>query len=88
MLNLPLETWERLIIWMVLGIIFYFAYGYRHSEIRKAPRQKLPDGREDNLTGWISIYSSFTSASVLYTEGERINPSTYVELESRLQQSR
>jgi len=36
MLSLPKETWERLIIWMVLGIIFYFAYGYRHSEIRKA----------------------------------------------------
>jgi APA family basic amino acid/polyamine antiporter len=36
MLSLPRETWERLIIWMALGIIFYFAYGYRHSEIRKA----------------------------------------------------
>jgi basic amino acid/polyamine antiporter, APA family len=36
MLSLPTETWERLIIWMVLGIVFYFAYGYRHSVLRKA----------------------------------------------------
>jgi len=35
MLSLPAETWERLIIWMVLGIVVYFAYGYRHSEVRK-----------------------------------------------------
>jgi hypothetical protein len=32
-----------LIIWMVLGIIFYFAYGYRHSVIRKAAA--VPAGR-------------------------------------------
>jgi APA family basic amino acid/polyamine antiporter len=44
MLSLPSETWERLIIWMVLGIIFYFAYGYRHSEIRKAAAA-APAGR-------------------------------------------
>jgi APA family basic amino acid/polyamine antiporter len=36
MLGLPRETWERLIIWMVLGIAFYFAYGYRKSRLRNA----------------------------------------------------
>jgi APA family basic amino acid/polyamine antiporter len=35
MAGLPWPTWRRLIIWMVLGIIMYFAYGYRHSELRK-----------------------------------------------------
>jgi APA family basic amino acid/polyamine antiporter len=34
MLGLPRETWERLIIWMVLGIGFYFVYGYRRSRLR------------------------------------------------------
>jgi APA family basic amino acid/polyamine antiporter len=34
MMSLPWETWERLILWMVLGIVFYFAYGYRHSRLR------------------------------------------------------
>src|SRR3954467_7327974 len=36
MLGLPRATWERLIIWMVLGIIVYFTYGYRRSRIRVA----------------------------------------------------
>jgi len=34
MLSLPWATWERLIVWMVLGVAFYFAYGYRRSRLR------------------------------------------------------
>jgi APA family basic amino acid/polyamine antiporter len=36
MLGLPRATWERLIIWMVIGIVIYFTYGYRRSRIRVA----------------------------------------------------
>ena len=35
MAGLPWPTWQRLIIWMVIGIIIYFSYGYGHSEVRK-----------------------------------------------------
>ena len=35
MANLPWHTWERLIIWMALGIIIYFAYSKHHSKVRK-----------------------------------------------------
>jgi APA family basic amino acid/polyamine antiporter len=35
MTGLPIESWERLIIWMGLGIIFYFLYGKKHSKLRK-----------------------------------------------------
>src|SRR5437660_6496365 len=35
MAGLPRATWERLIIWMVIGVVIYFAYGYSHSEVRK-----------------------------------------------------
>ena len=35
MASLPLPTWERLIVWMIIGIAIYFGYGYRHSELRK-----------------------------------------------------
>ena len=34
MLGLPWATWERLIIWMAIGIAVYFAYGYRRSRLR------------------------------------------------------
>ena len=35
MAGLPFDTWLRLIIWMVIGVVFYFAYGFSHSEVRK-----------------------------------------------------
>jgi APA family basic amino acid/polyamine antiporter len=35
MAGLPGATWLRLIIWMTLGIMLYFAYGFSHSEVRK-----------------------------------------------------
>jgi basic amino acid/polyamine antiporter, APA family len=36
MIGLPRATWERLILWMAIGIAVYFAYGYRHSRLRAA----------------------------------------------------
>jgi APA family basic amino acid/polyamine antiporter len=36
MLGLPRATWERLIIWMAVGVVLYFAYGRRHSRLRIA----------------------------------------------------
>jgi APA family basic amino acid/polyamine antiporter len=41
MLSLPWSTWERLILWMALGVAFYFAYGYRRSRLR-VPIARMP----------------------------------------------
>ncbi|HEX7323967.1 MAG TPA: amino acid permease [Rhodanobacteraceae bacterium] len=34
-LNLPEDTWWRAIIWTIIGLIIYFAYGFRHSQLRR-----------------------------------------------------
>jgi APA family basic amino acid/polyamine antiporter len=33
MLNLPLGTWSRFVVWMIIGLVFYFAYGMRKSRL-------------------------------------------------------
>jgi APA family basic amino acid/polyamine antiporter len=34
MLFLPVETWLRLVLWLAIGLVLYFSFGYRHSVLR------------------------------------------------------
>ncbi|RSS66701.1 amino acid permease [Streptomyces sp. WAC06614] len=43
MLNLPAETWARFGIWMVIGIIVYYAYGRGHSRLGRG-LERGPEG--------------------------------------------
>ncbi len=38
MRGLPRAAWERFGIWLVVGMVVYFLYGYRHSKLRGAAR--------------------------------------------------
>ena len=33
MLFLPLDTWIRLVVWLIVGLTIYFSYGLRHSVV-------------------------------------------------------
>src|ERR1700726_536911 len=40
-------NWMRLIVWLLIGFVFYFSYGKRHSRIN-APPPELPEGMKLN----------------------------------------
>jgi amino acid transporter len=42
MLFLPVDTWLRLVVWLVLGLLIYFFYGSRQSALGKEMRGELP----------------------------------------------
>jgi APA family basic amino acid/polyamine antiporter len=36
MLSLPGETWTRLFVWMAIGVVIYFTYGFKRSRLAGA----------------------------------------------------
>ncbi|NJD11271.1 MAG: amino acid permease [Gemmatimonadetes bacterium] len=49
MAGLPWPTWERLIIWLAIGLVIYFLYGMRNAE--KVRREGLPGLEKISLSG-------------------------------------
>jgi APA family basic amino acid/polyamine antiporter len=37
MFNLPLLTWEVVIVWLIVGLVIYFSYSAKHSLVQKMP---------------------------------------------------
>jgi basic amino acid/polyamine antiporter, APA family len=46
MLDLPVDTWIRFVVWLVLGIVIYFTYGYKHSRVRQDAINGVPPNWE------------------------------------------
>jgi APA family basic amino acid/polyamine antiporter len=38
MFSLPAENWIRLIVWLAIGFVIYFAYGRTHSVMAQRSR--------------------------------------------------
>ncbi|PRD44145.1 amino acid permease [Sphingobacterium haloxyli] len=38
MASLPIESWERLAIWLIIGVVIYWFYSRKHSKVRKSHR--------------------------------------------------
>jgi basic amino acid/polyamine antiporter, APA family len=40
MFSLPVANWVRLFVWLLIGLVIYFSYGIRHSNIAKFNRER------------------------------------------------
>jgi APA family basic amino acid/polyamine antiporter len=41
MLGLDKITWLRFFVWLIIGLIVYFMYGYKHSRLRGGNQENL-----------------------------------------------
>ena len=42
MLSLPLDTWIRLIVWLLIGLVIYFSYSRQHSRVQASHQTSHP----------------------------------------------
>ena len=43
MWGLPRQAWERFAVWLAIGLVLYFAYGFRNSSLRRGAAGLLPN---------------------------------------------
>jgi APA family basic amino acid/polyamine antiporter len=50
MVSLPLVTWIRFVIWLVIGVMLYFGYSMHHSRLWRDEKQAIVQGERDLAT--------------------------------------
>ncbi|HKG90831.1 MAG TPA: amino acid permease [Gemmatimonadaceae bacterium] len=51
MVGLPWHTWERLFIWLAIGLVVYFAYSRKSAEAMRTARVNAPPVEEREMVG-------------------------------------
>lgn len=46
MASLPVITWIRFVVWLVIGLVIYFAYGTHHSTLQNEEKKPTPASRK------------------------------------------
>ncbi len=49
MFSLPLDTWIRLFVWLVIGLVIYFSYSKKNSSLRKSEKLENPQKKEGKI---------------------------------------
>ena len=85
--SLPFDTWLRLIFWMSIGLVVYFAYSYSHSNLRRVTNEAANESDSRNsppfaamlaivltivLTIYQTVYLLDYRAEYHLKEGERL----------------
>jgi APA family basic amino acid/polyamine antiporter len=81
MVFLPLDTWIRLIVWMIIGFDIYLWYGVRNSLLSSKLPKTLPQA--NRVMGWTGIGLSLMLALVafLHHAGLEADIKTAIELQ-------
>lgn len=51
MASLPRDTWLRLLVWLVIGLVLYFSYGKKHSRVQAVIRNGLEQASVTSSAG-------------------------------------
>ncbi|MGI8641098.1 MAG: amino acid permease [Pyrinomonadaceae bacterium] len=63
--SLPLDTWIRLIVWMSIGLVIYFAYSYSHSHLGADIEDRAIEDTSRNYTPPVAAIIAIVLAIVL-----------------------
>jgi basic amino acid/polyamine antiporter, APA family len=65
--SLPFDTWLRLIFWMSIGLVIYFAYSYSHSNLRQVTNEVANESDSKNAPPIAAMLAIFlTIALTIY----------------------